>query len=268
MHKCLKCGRPVANVDEITEGCPCGSKVFVFHRLPSAGEETVPVSSQSVSITNAPSPAPAAIKPSDDDGISPIDMAGESASHSQTSASSPIPPRPSEDMTHPAPSPQAPVASGDADMARAISDSSDFGSQITSTFPPLGVLGPNPTPALVASSLVFSDSEEETDPDDPTYSEVWMTKGGRIESMPGGSAQITSALDASASPSASLSAEVANVRQLKRGVYEIDVGRLGGEPLVVQDSAGIYYVRLPFTPLGEKSPGESVGTPKPKNKIE
>jgi predicted nucleic acid-binding Zn-ribbon protein len=32
MHKCVRCGRAATSLQEINNGCPCGSKVFVFNR--------------------------------------------------------------------------------------------------------------------------------------------------------------------------------------------------------------------------------------------
>lgn len=32
MHKCVRCGRAAASLQEINDGCPCGSKVFVFNK--------------------------------------------------------------------------------------------------------------------------------------------------------------------------------------------------------------------------------------------
>ena len=32
MHKCVRCGRAAASLQEINDGCPCGSKVFVFDK--------------------------------------------------------------------------------------------------------------------------------------------------------------------------------------------------------------------------------------------
>lgn len=45
MHKCVRCGRAAASLQEINKGCPCGSKVFVFNKGAVsagsiAGEET------------------------------------------------------------------------------------------------------------------------------------------------------------------------------------------------------------------------------------
>jgi len=45
MHKCVRCGRAAASLQEINDGCPCGSKVFVFDKgalsaNSIAGEET------------------------------------------------------------------------------------------------------------------------------------------------------------------------------------------------------------------------------------
>ena len=32
MHKCVRCGRAATSLQEINDGCPCGSKVFVFNK--------------------------------------------------------------------------------------------------------------------------------------------------------------------------------------------------------------------------------------------
>ena len=32
MHNCVRCGRAAASLEEIDNGCPCGSKVFVFNK--------------------------------------------------------------------------------------------------------------------------------------------------------------------------------------------------------------------------------------------
>ncbi len=32
MHNCVRCGRASASLEEINQGCPCGSKVFVFNK--------------------------------------------------------------------------------------------------------------------------------------------------------------------------------------------------------------------------------------------
>ena len=46
MHKCVRCGRSATSLKEINDGCPCGSKVFVFNReaveTSIAGEEVGP----------------------------------------------------------------------------------------------------------------------------------------------------------------------------------------------------------------------------------
>ncbi len=38
MHKCVRCERAATTIEEINEGCPCGSKVFVFIRDANAAE--------------------------------------------------------------------------------------------------------------------------------------------------------------------------------------------------------------------------------------
>jgi len=32
MHKCARCGREIQKLEEVSSGCPCGSKTFVFDR--------------------------------------------------------------------------------------------------------------------------------------------------------------------------------------------------------------------------------------------
>ncbi len=32
MHKCVRCGRQATSLEEINDGCPCGSKAFVFNK--------------------------------------------------------------------------------------------------------------------------------------------------------------------------------------------------------------------------------------------
>ena len=43
----------------------------------------------------------------------------------------------------------------------------------------------------------------------------------------------------------SVSLEVENVRVLQNGIFEIDINSLIKNPVVVKDSEGIYYLRLP-----------------------
>jgi predicted nucleic acid-binding Zn-ribbon protein len=43
----------------------------------------------------------------------------------------------------------------------------------------------------------------------------------------------------------SISLEVENVRVLQNGIFEIDVSSLLKNPVVVKDSEGVYYLRLP-----------------------
>lgn len=63
---------------------------------------------------------------------------------------------------------------------------------------------------------------------DEKWDEIWLAKGGSI--------------------SAASDFDLENIRQVKKGVYEVDVTALADQdPLVVKDERGIYYVRLPFT---------------------
>lgn len=46
-----------------------------------------------------------------------------------------------------------------------------------------------------------------------------------------------------------ISLEVENIRMLRKGVFEIDVDRLmKQEPVVVRDTFGVYYIKLPQRP--------------------
>ena len=249
MHRCLKCGRSVASVNEIQEGCPCGSKVFVFHRLPIQGEEMAPLSTPHITLIPAigddavraksgGSGSPAA-SPPPSSPVPAIFSSGGASANPAPKSSGPSPSQlssPSSQLSSP-PSPASSPISSPPSQASSPSKIQNLAAV---------------NPPAVASSIISSDAEEGADTDAP-YSEVWLTKGGRIEPLESGAVPITSAQDISMTlPPAP--PDVANVRQLKRGVYEIDVGRLQGEPLVVQDSEGIYYVRLPFAPLPTELP--------------
>ena len=50
--------------------------------------------------------------------------------------------------------------------------------------------------------------------------------------------------DASKGP---VSIDIANVRILRKGVYTINVSALFENPVIVKDSSGIYYIKLPKT---------------------
>lgn len=231
MHKCLKCGRSVASVNEIAEGCPCGSKVFVFQRLPSQGGEMAPLSTPHITLIPAIGDEAQGAKTGESDARAAV----SSPPSSQNFPSSPAPAISSPQEFSPSSPLQSPAASS-------IPPSSP---ENASHLQPVN-------PPAVASSLISSDADDGSD-SGASYSEVWLTKGGRIEPVVGGAVPITGAQDVSMGIPP-VAPDVANVRQLKRGVYEIDVGRLQGEPLVVQDSEGIYYVRLPFAPLPTEMP--------------
>jgi predicted nucleic acid-binding Zn-ribbon protein len=42
-----------------------------------------------------------------------------------------------------------------------------------------------------------------------------------------------------------VSLDVENVRVLQKGIFEIDIGALSSNPVVVKDTEGVYYLRLP-----------------------
>lgn len=62
MHNCVRCGRAAASLMEINDGCPCGSKVFVFNR--EAVEKPAEESEKTGAAAGAPSPAAPAPNPS------------------------------------------------------------------------------------------------------------------------------------------------------------------------------------------------------------
>ncbi|MFH1306717.1 MAG: Zn-ribbon containing protein [Candidatus Micrarchaeota archaeon] len=158
MHICLKCGRVAKTVEEIEEGCTCGSKVFVFKRDESQQK------------------------------LKPLKRA----------------------ETKPSPA-----------------EAKSFSKKSSSIYPPLSKEKKEPpSPSGVASSIVSDDGEEPGH----DYSEVWLSKGAKI----------------SASPETPGS-NIENIRQIKKGIFEVDLLGINSGPLVIRDSDGIYYVRLPFT---------------------
>jgi len=69
------------------------------------------------------------------------------------------------------------------------------------------------------------------------YNEVWLSKGAQVSKL--------------VADSNSKDPKIENVRQIKRGVFEVDLLGLKSGPLVVRDSEGVYYVRLPFEQADE-----------------
>lgn len=217
MHKCLKCGRTAQSLSEISEGCTCGSKVFVFTRL-SDGE---PFAEPSHSITLIPNLGSRQSRPA--------------------RACAPDAPEP---VSSQSPDAAPPVSVEPASSSDAISEAI-LSSEPVEEEPALRSISP-----AVASAPIPQPEDDWLDSSKP-YSEVWLSKGGSIKPQENGVP--VQSVDSAAAMSES---DVANVRQVRSGIYEIDVGRLKGEPLVIQDSEGVYYVRLPFVPLGEAAPGE------------
>jgi len=95
--------------------------------------------------------------------------------------------------------------------------------------------------SLISSPLAKDDEKKPIRPDsvassaqgdfeEEKWDEIWLAKGGAI-----------SAPDAF---------DLENIRQVKKGVYEVDVTALAEEdPLVIKDELGVYYVRLPFAEI-------------------
>ena len=42
MHTCVRCGKQAGSIEEIHNGCPCGSKVFVFNKDAVQEQEAQP----------------------------------------------------------------------------------------------------------------------------------------------------------------------------------------------------------------------------------
>lgn len=137
MHICLKCARVAKTVDEIENGCPCGSKVFVYKRDEPECKRLEP--------------------------IKPIQ---------------------------------------------------------------------NGAPKCEKNGCAKHDSDDEPGHE---YSEVWLSKGAKISDI----AEEEDCED-SGEP------KIENIRQIKRGIFEVDLLGLKKGPLVVRDQEGVYYVRLPF----------------------
>jgi len=136
MHICLKCTRIAKTVDEIENGCPCGSKVFVYKRDDLECKCLEPI--------KTPSPST------------------EEPEHSK-----------------------APIF-----------------------------------------------EEEHDEEPGHEYNEVWLSKGAEVS-------KITTDEETN-------EPKIENVRQIKRGIFEVDLLGLKNGPLVIRDKEGVYYVRLPF----------------------
>ncbi len=285
MHKCLKCGRTVADIVQIKDGCTCGSKVFVFSRsstddLPEGALNPAPPAPKKSSISFLPSisqalgalshvgirsPGPQPKNPAaDEKSAIPHPSSSPSADplFGENASPTSVPSGPSKSAPSAEP-PPAPPASDDAESDDVSSIASppipsgskpaadEFGSlkpdagPIAAPPPELpepaadrasslseaqAKLTPEFSPSAVASSII----SDEDDPPEPgaDYKEVWLAKGGRIDVVGTDSKEDESGIE--------------NVRQLSRGVFEVDLSALERGPLVVRDQEGVYYVRLPF----------------------
>jgi len=198
MHICLKCGRAAESVDEITEGCTCGSKVFVFKR------EAKPVKA------NPPATPPAKEDYFADDKIQ-TSKKPEGANTQKPNKESLF-----RGALQPTSNPQ-----------EKISGAPTRGNGAQNIYPPLSTNGePKPAPSSVASAILSEDAAD----DEPgyDYSEVWLSKGAKISAAEPGS-------------------QVENIKQVRSGVFEVDLLGVKSGPLVVKDEDGVYYVRLPFS---------------------
>lgn len=135
MHICLKCARVAKTVDEIENGCPCGSKVFVYKRDDMDSKKLEPIKSAQ-----------------------------------------------NDERAH--------------DCKKIV--------------------------------------EPEQSDEEPghEYCEVWLSKGAQVEKL--------------VSDADSKEPKIENIRQIRHGVFEVDLLGLKNGPLVIRDREGVYYVRLPF----------------------
>lgn len=234
MHQCLKCGRTVSTLTEIEEGCECGSKVFVFTRHglahPAPAESAHPILP-----ANGGASKPAAPSSQKKSGLTFLPsiqkVLGKPESESATPAR---PSKKDEVVIEPAlgekdgPIEILPAQTHPAPSKNNLSPPKSEAAQSASP--------PSPSPSAVASAPIAVNAEEPAS-DGKAYEEVWLSKGGRIQPL--GPAQTVSE-DGSA---------IENIRQVMRGVYEVNVTSLREGPVVVRDSDGIYYIRLPFAQL-------------------
>ncbi|MFA5108895.1 MAG: Zn-ribbon containing protein [Candidatus Micrarchaeia archaeon] len=178
MHICLKCGRSAKSVEEIEEGCTCGSKVFVFKRDEADSTHLKPL-----------------IRPGEEEQI----FAPEKPTESEFS---------NEEKSEEAAS-ELPLEENEN---ASLKNEGEF------------------TPSGVASAIL---SDEPLD-DEPghDYCEVWLSKGAKISKIRAEGESVEQAIE--------------NIRQVRRGIFEVDLLGLKEGPLVVRDQEGVYYVRLPF----------------------
>ena len=139
MHICLKCARVATTVGEIENGCPCGSKVFVYKRDDVECKKLEPIKSAQLEEIN--------------------------------------------------------------------------------------------------DKLKNTKSNDDEPGHD--YSEVWLSKGAHV-------AKLVPDKD-------SKEPKIENIRQIRRGVFEVDLMGLKNGPVVVRDQEGVYYVRLPFEQVEEET---------------
>lgn len=68
MHKCVRCGRLAQSLEEINQGCDCGSKVFVFNK---SSAEAVQEEAVQQGMPQSPAPVQLAEKKEESDGKAP-----------------------------------------------------------------------------------------------------------------------------------------------------------------------------------------------------
>ncbi len=170
MHICLKCARIAKTVDEIENGCPCGSKVFVYKRDDIECKKLEPIKEHK--------------------------------------------------------------CFQDTDSAESINSTLSTQSKIK-----------------CIDQQKNAQNNYEYDPKNEPgneNSEVWLAKGAQLEKVKNDDFEDEHEQDTEQSQ------KIENVRQIKSGIFEVDLLGVKNGPLVIRDQEGVYYVRLPFEKNGHE----------------
>ncbi len=241
MHQCLKCGKLISDLAEIQDGCSCGSQVFIYKKSeedirekPSFRKTRVSVMDFGAGEKSQTPQAPATLPKI------PQDASGKAPANEKDFG-----------LAEPAKAPgagQNVFADGKYSGGKAPANEKDFGLAEPAKAPAAGenvfdnekysgsngaanagdgkYSGGNEARGekdLADKAAAGASTEENGD-----WQEIWLSKKAEIWAAGDG--------------------DLENIRQLRKGVYEVDFkGLSDGNPVVVKDEEGIYYVRLPFT---------------------
>lgn len=220
MHRCLKCGRTISDVREINDGCSCGSKVFVFIKAEAEPEAERPLRHSAMSMMDF-----------NKHGVRPVEKGSPSNQDGSEADGENVPNDEKSDAGNP-PTPKMPEIISEPSSPELVPEEKEDGSRASSL--PIenkknvqaapSEAAPSHTSGTVADAITSPRPVTQ----DSTIQELKLAKGAKITQVDDGG-------------------EIENVRQLSKGVYEVDVGSLTNGPVVMMDDQGIYYVRLPFT---------------------